>query len=84
METKGSTTRAQKTRRGNEMRCAADAAGGLFDIVKNDEGRAGRTQPGLRFCNQGYKRPGLRESWIQETRIELDQLSARTTGPRRG
>jgi hypothetical protein len=52
VETKNNdaTTRAQKMRRGNEMRCAEDAAGGLFDIVKKDDGRAGRILPGLRVC----------------------------------
>ena len=43
METKNNdaTTRAQNMHRGNEMGCAAVPRGGLFDMVKKDDGRAG-------------------------------------------
>jgi hypothetical protein len=37
-------------RHGNERCCAARAAEWAVDIVKKDDGRAGRTQPGLCNC----------------------------------
>jgi hypothetical protein len=43
-------TRDADMRHGNERCCAARAAEWAVDIVKKDDGRAGRTQPGLCNC----------------------------------
>jgi len=47
VETKNNdaTTRAQKTRRGNETGCVVKSRGGLFDIVKKERGG--------RSCSEG-------------------------------
>ena len=95
METKNNdaTTRAQNMRRGNEMGCVAEPRSGLFDIVKKDDGRAGRI-PAACICGRHLTMPGRRALLLAGgdrypsrsgiAKRDPDQLSARTTGPRRG
>jgi hypothetical protein len=81
VETKNNdaTTRAQKTRRGNEMRCAAVPRSGLFDIVKMTTG--GRpvllSASGFRQHAQRQEMPPDALDVLDETRVTAGVRAAR-------